>query len=103
MKRIIAYPIFTVSIFRMGLPFLIVHVFGIKFSGDPRVAILRNKLRDLGSSDQPQIMFGGAGRGSRIRTCGLKYPKLPRYRAAPYPDGRGVANMTDLGEQGRAL
>src|SRR5215510_482729 len=26
-----------------------------------------------------------AGRGSRIRTCDLKYPKLPRYQAAPYP------------------
>ncbi len=33
------------------------------------------------------------GRGSRIRTCGLKYPKLPRYRAALYPVNRGVANM----------
>ena len=25
------------------------------------------------------------GRGSRIRTCDLKYPKLPRYQAALYP------------------
>jgi hypothetical protein len=25
------------------------------------------------------------GRGSRIRTCDLKFPKLPRYRAALYP------------------
>ena len=29
-----------------------------------------------------------AGRGSRIRTCDLKYPKLPRYQAALYPDFR---------------
>jgi hypothetical protein len=27
-----------------------------------------------------------AGRGSRIRTCDLKYPKLPRYQAALYPE-----------------
>src|ERR1700739_2321498 len=27
------------------------------------------------------------GRGSRIRTCDLQYPKLPRYQAAPYPAG----------------
>jgi hypothetical protein len=26
-----------------------------------------------------------AGRGSRIRTCDLQYPKLPRYQAALYP------------------
>jgi hypothetical protein len=26
-----------------------------------------------------------AGRGSRIRTCDLEYPKLPRYQAALYP------------------
>src|ERR1700691_4075962 len=25
------------------------------------------------------------GRGSRIRTCDLKFPKLPRYQAALYP------------------
>src|ERR1019366_5796986 len=25
------------------------------------------------------------GRGSRIRTCDLKYPKLPRYQTALYP------------------
>src|SRR5579863_643294 len=27
------------------------------------------------------------GRGSRIRTCDLQYPKLPRYQAALYPAG----------------
>jgi hypothetical protein len=26
-----------------------------------------------------------AGRGSRIRTCDLEYPKLPRYQTALYP------------------
>src|SRR3984957_1856054 len=26
------------------------------------------------------------GRGSRIRTCDLKYPKLPRYQTALYPE-----------------
>jgi len=33
-------------------------------------------------------MPGGldVGRGSRIRTCDLKYPKLPRYQAALYPE-----------------
>jgi hypothetical protein len=25
------------------------------------------------------------GRGSRIRTCDLEYPKLPRYQTALYP------------------
>ena len=30
------------------------------------------------------------GRGSRIRTCDLKYPKLPRYQAALYPARRGA-------------
>ena len=28
-----------------------------------------------------------AGRGSRIRTYDLQYPKLSRYQAAPYPEG----------------
>src|SRR5712692_7550319 len=41
------------------------------------------------------------GRGSRIRTCDLKYPKLPRYQAAPYP---GAARPFDtrfgFGQQG---
>lgn len=31
------------------------------------------------------------GRGSRIRTCDLKYPKLPRYQAALYPDCAAVS------------
>ena len=31
-------------------------------------------------------VFSKNGRGSRIRTCDLKYPKLPRYQAALYPD-----------------
>jgi hypothetical protein len=29
--------------------------------------------------------LGFCGRGSRIRTCDLQYPKLPRYQAALYP------------------
>jgi hypothetical protein len=29
------------------------------------------------------------GRGSRIRTCDLKFPKLPRYQTALYPGPRG--------------
>src|ERR1700722_15016961 len=37
---------------------------------------VRTALRDFSSL---------AGRGSRIRTCDLKYPKLPRYQAALYP------------------
>ncbi len=41
------------------------------------------------------------GRGSRIRTGDLKYPKLPRYRAALYPDFRRVANMSAACGQGR--
>jgi hypothetical protein len=56
---------------------------------------------DLGYALRPRVQPRMLGRGSRIRTCGLKYPKLPRYRAAPYPDGRGVANMAGPGEQGR--
>jgi hypothetical protein len=44
---------------------------------------------------------GLGGRGSRIRTCDLKYPKLPRYRAALYPVFAGVANMGRRPEQGR--
>src|ERR1700685_2066399 len=31
-----------------------------------------------------------SGRGSRIWTCDLKYPKLPRYQAALYPVLRAV-------------
>ncbi len=34
-----------------------------------------------------------AGRGSRIRTCDLQYPKLPRYQAALYPARRVVGYM----------
>ncbi len=41
------------------------------------------------------------GRGSRIRTCDLKYPKLPRYRAALYPVVARVATMGGGPEQGR--
>src|SRR5208283_1445697 len=41
------------------------------------------------------------GRGSRIRTGDLKYPKLPRYRAALYPEFGPVANMGGLCGQGR--
>jgi hypothetical protein len=44
-----------------------------------------------------------AGRGSRIRTCDLKYPKLPRYQAALYPVFARVANMSAKREQGRDL
>jgi hypothetical protein len=33
----------------------------------------------------------GGGRGSRIRTCDLQYPKLPRYQAALYPAPLSVA------------
>jgi hypothetical protein len=33
------------------------------------------------------------GRGSRIRTCDLQYPKLPRYQAALYPARRVVGYM----------
>ncbi len=43
------------------------------------------------------------GRGSRIRTCDLKYPKLPRYRAALYPVFARVANMGRRPEQGRLV
>jgi hypothetical protein len=47
------------------------------------------------------------GRGSRIRTCDLKYPKLPRYQTAlcpakrPLPFCRAFANMRPRREQGR--
>jgi hypothetical protein len=52
------------------------------------------------------------GRGSRIRTCDLKYPKLPRYQAAPYPGaarpldtrfgfGQQAANRSDHGAKSR--
>ena len=50
------------------------------------------RMRDFKSLD---------GRGSRIRTCDLKYPKLPRYRAALYPVFARVANMGRTSEQGR--
>jgi hypothetical protein len=35
------------------------------------------------------------GRGSRIRTCDLKYPKLPRYQAALYPVPRSDPTHCD--------
>ena len=39
------------------------------------------------------------GRGSRIRTCDLQYPKLPRYQAALYP----VAHVAAVGYMFRRL
>src|SRR5215467_5175247 len=43
---------------------------------------------------------GLAGRGSRIRTCDLEYPKLPRYQTALYPakvHGRDTMGMPTIG------
>ena len=36
---------------------------------------------------------GLLGRGSRIRTGDLQYPKLPRYQAALYPDDEPAAGI----------
>ena len=44
-------------------------------------------LANEGSRNRTVTSIISFGRGSRIRTCDLKYPKLPRYRAALYPDG----------------
>jgi hypothetical protein len=43
-----------------------------------------------------------AGRGTRIRTLDLQYPKLPRYQAALYPDEleRDVDTRLSPGQQG---
>ena len=42
--------------------------------------------RSFRSSDKPD----GAGRGDWIRTSDLRYPKPPRYQAAPRPDGTSL-------------
>ena len=41
-----------------------------------------------------------AGRGSRIRTCDLEYPKLPRYQTALYP-ARAMGEKRPCGRRGR--
>src|SRR5208337_5594740 len=69
------------------------------------------RLARLGRAARGEINASGhkacdpieCGRGSRIRTGDLKYPKLPRYRAALYPEFGPVANMGGLCEQGRLL
>jgi hypothetical protein len=40
---------------------------------------------------------GLVGRGSRIRTCDLEYPKLPRYQTALYP-ARVMGRNTHAGD-----
>src|ERR1700691_4770477 len=72
---------------------------------------MREKPSETTCEAKPRNVIGTAtndfmglyGRGSRIRTCGLKYPKLPRYRAALYPDGSRVANMAGADEQGASF
>ena len=36
------------------------------------------------------------GRGSRIRTCDLEYPKLPRYQTALYPAGAQMGDKRPM-------
>src|SRR5882762_7489068 len=64
-----------------------------KLSALPQpMATRRNAARDRKKRDAPgskkapgyECRLSG-GRGSRIRTCDLEYPKLPRYQAALYP------------------
>lgn len=43
------------------------------------------RIVDGGDQQRTRMLQGYFGRGSRIRTCDLKYPKLPRYRAALCP------------------
>jgi hypothetical protein len=59
-------------------------------SGGDTVATTRlSKFRLVGRRDNLLKSLLYFGRGSRIRTCDLKYPKLPRYRAALCPDFSG--------------
>ncbi len=37
--------------------------------------------------------YSARGRGGKIRTCDLRFPKPPRYQAAPRPDGRLLAGL----------
>ena len=34
-----------------------------------------------------QLSYWRAGRGDRIRTCDIEFPKLARYQTAPLPEG----------------
>jgi hypothetical protein len=54
-----------------------------------RVVTIRNCERTGKASPSKKLIMHQSisdGRGSRIRTCDLKYPKLPRYQAALYPE-----------------
>src|SRR5262245_52376103 len=66
------------------------------FSGTPRslpgLLVPLRSLRPVRASVERHreipILQGFRGRGSWIRTNDLQYPKLPRYQAALYPDGK---------------
>src|ERR1041384_158721 len=55
------------------------------------------------------VRISKTGRGSRIRTCDLKYPKLPRYQTALFPGGsshtaapvRGAIHGSDFASKTR--
>src|ERR1700722_2779143 len=50
----------------------------------------------------PSLFPNRGGRGSRIRTCDLKYPKLPRYQTALYPETL-LNPLVSLGFSGSAV
>jgi hypothetical protein len=56
-----------------------------------------HQMQDRSYSRRPRGLYDSlgrratpGGRGSRIRTCDLKFPKLPRYQTALYPGRRGL-------------
>ncbi len=51
-------------------------------------AYSRDHAREHDGVTVPKGRARDVGRGSRIRTCDLKYPKLPRYQTALYPAWR---------------
>jgi hypothetical protein len=55
-------------------------------SGDDTVATTRlSKCRLVGRRDNLLKSLLYFGRGSRIRTCDLKYPKLTKMVSLPFP------------------
>jgi hypothetical protein len=52
-------------------------------------------ISSLAAALERLLPIGSLGRGSRIRTCDLKYPKLPRYQAALYPVRRETGPLSD--------
>jgi hypothetical protein len=56
-----------------------------QFTSTPVCAQTLCRLAALPPHASRHFHLGFCGRGSRIRTCDLQYPKLPRYQAALYP------------------